>query len=154
MADESQIAGQGFYVPAQPEGFRARKRWRKPSFTTLRRLHRLALRLWVRIPNPVTVAINSASAWPTREKRRVTKEACNRIKRRAVTAKAAPTRKVVSCSSFAAVGRFWASPRFPCPRLKSLPLASVQVHYFSEMKSSSFETTTGAAQHMFLIDTK
>ena len=112
---KARVRGKVSMCRAQPEAFRARKRWRKPSFTTLRRLHRLALRLWVRIPNPVIVAINSASAWPTREKRRVTKEACNRIKRRAVTAKAAPARKVVSCSSFAAVGRFWASPRLSLP---------------------------------------
>ena len=33
-------------------------------------------------------------------------------------------------------------------------LASVRVHYFSAMKSSLFETASGARQQVFLIDTK
>ena len=35
-----------------------------------------------------------------------------------------------------------------------LSLASVQVHYFSAMKSSLFETANGATQQVFLIDAK
>jgi uncharacterized protein (TIGR02246 family) len=39
-------------------------------------------------------------------------------------------------------------------RAAQLSLASAEFHYFSVMKSSSFETASGAAQHMLLIETK
>ena len=57
------------------------------------------------------------------------------------------------CSSFAA-GRVVCGLRRVFARGSEPSLASAQVHYFSAMKSSLFETANGARQQVFLIDTK
>ena len=63
----------------------------------------------------------------------------------AVTAPPVPGKEVrlAPPSPQEAVSAF--APPFLCRKFKILSLASVQVPYFSATKSSSFETTTGAA---------
>ena len=63
-----------------------------------------------------------------------------------------PQGRPFPCSSFAAGRPFVAFAAFPSARGSKPSLASVQVHYFSAMKSSLFETANGATQQVFLID--
>ena len=86
------------------------------SFATLRRLRRPAAAFKGSYSESRDCRDYSASAWPTREKRRVTKEACNRIKRRPLKARQGRPFLAPPSPQKAVSGL---RPAFLCQRLKA-----------------------------------